>query len=265
MRCAISTACLFPQDTAVSLSTLKALGARRTEVFLNTFSEMENDYLAKLMHDNVQVVSVHPFSSVLEGFLFASGYERRVQDGVEMYRRFFEICNILNTDKLVFHGDHSYNSQLFSMQAYAEKFCLLADVGRSYGVTLCHENVSYCRLATAQSVRSFSKLVGDNAAFVLDAKQARRCGQDPFDLLDAMGSNIKLVHLSDCSPGKDCMLPGKGGWDIAAFLRRLAGFGYKGDLVIELYRNNFEEPKELLQAQTYVEDILLQLQNEEQS
>ncbi len=260
MRCGVSTACYFPLDTCAALERVAATGAPITEVFLNTFSEAEDVYVQRLggivEASGIEVVSVHPFSSMLDGYFFASTYESRMADGLALYRRYFEICNLLGAKKLVFHGDAAYNIKLFPAERYAENFGALAAMGREYGVALLHENVYYCRLNTPADVAAIKPLLGENAAFVLDTKQAHRAGVSAFDMAKAMAPDIRHVHISDFSKGKDCLLPGGGAFDFTAFLAGLRGLGYDGDLIIEVYSDCYTGDGEVRRALEHVQALL---------
>ena len=80
MEIGISTGCLYPELTENSIRILTELGFKRLEVFFNTFSEMEIDYLDRLKRlldsHGARVVSVHPFISSFESFMLFSAYER---------------------------------------------------------------------------------------------------------------------------------------------------------------------------------------------
>lgn len=275
MRCGISTACFYPQETADALACIAAAGVPVTEVFLNTFHELEDEYVQRLQeiikNTGIQVVSVHPFTSAMEGFFFATDYKGRMEDGLRIYRRYFEVCSALGASKLVFHGDHSWNIVNYSFEQYANNFVQLATIGKEYGVTLCHENVSYCRLGSPENVRQLRPLLGDNAAFVLDTKQVRRFDAPLEEMLNAMGDSVRHVHISDYDATRNCILPGRGELDIKDLLCKLNTMGYSGDLMIELYRDGFEDLSQLLDAMKYVNRLIRQTeitglyQNEEEN
>uniref|UniRef100_S0DFH0 Xylose isomerase-like TIM barrel domain-containing protein n=1 Tax=termite gut metagenome TaxID=433724 RepID=S0DFH0_9ZZZZ len=265
MLCGISTACFYPQDTRVSLRRVIQAGARVVEVFLNTFSELEDGYLAELAGiagaAGVRVVSVHPCSSAMEGFFFASRYAARMADGIRLYRRFFQACAVLGADKLVFHGDHDFNIEQYPMAEYAAAFKELAAVGREYGVTLCHENVAYCRLGRAAQVRELAPLLGRDAAFVLDTKQAWRKGEDLDEMADAMLPHIRHVHISDQREGAICIPPGEGDADFEGLVRRLWRGGYRGDFMVELYEDGYRDAAQLAAAMHFINSIIARVQN----
>lgn len=259
MRCGISTACFYPDSTLDSLKQVVETGAPVTEIFLNTFSEMDQPYIEKLMKvvysSGIQVASVHPFTSMLEGFFFASGYEGRFEDGMRIYRRYYEICRLLGADKLVFHGDHVMRVGGLSLEEYAKSFRTLAAVAREYGVFLCHENVSRCRLGDSAAVSAIRPLMREYAAFVLDIKQVLRKDASIEEMIQAMGRAIRHIHISDHMPDNDCLPPGQGVFDFPDFIKRMKEIGYKGDYIIEVYEDSFSDTKELIESMQYINTL----------
>ena len=267
MRCGISTACFYPLDTLESLKRLTNAGVAVVELFFNTDCELKDAYLSKIIDEvktsGVQVSSIHPYTALMEGFYFASTYKSRLHDGLENYRRYFDVCKTLNCDKLVFHGDHDYNVEIFPVEQYAANFRQLAALGRQYGVTLCHENVAYCRLGQPQRVRQLAPLLAGDAAFVLDLKQARRNQIPVKEMLSAMNGGVRQVHISDFDDGKNCLPPGRGKMDFDCFLQDLAAEGYGGDLIIELYSENYDSLEDLIESMQYVQNLLHKTKYEE--
>ena len=259
MQCGISTACLFPLDTIESLKRLADTGARVTEIFLNTFSEMEDGYLAKLQDvlqaNSIRAAALHPFSSMLEAFFFATPYPARWQDGLKLYRRLFEAASILGADKLVFHGPNKSFSGM-TPAAYADMFCALAEEGQKQGVALCQENVSYCHMGSPAYLREALPKMGGHASFVLDNKQVLRQGAALEDMLQAMGGHICHVHISDHAPGRDCLLPGEGSWDFAPFLQALGRLPTPPDMVIEVYSGAVGGQADLQRSLQYINGLL---------
>lgn len=262
MRCGISTACFFPEEMLDAIRQVIETGAPVTEIFLNTFSELEEGFIQKLekivLDSGIRVASIHPFTSMMEGFFFASHYKGRMADGLALYKKYFEIASRLGADKLVFHGDHRINMELFSARLYARNFKTLAALGREYGVTLCHENVYYCRLAEVEDVQLLAPMLGKDAAFVLDTKQVQRAGNSVKAMVEAMGEGIRHVHISDFAEGDDCLPPGQGGFGFSGLIGSLLKLGYEGDLVIEVYRDNFTQSDDLRAAMEYINALLVQ-------
>ena len=99
------------------------------------------------------------------------------------------------------------------------------------------------------------RYLNDECAFVLDIKQAVRAGFSPFAMLEAMGGKIVHVHLSDHNRDENCLPPGKGDFDFSRLFRALSDVGFAGTPVIELYRRNFREIRELTEAKEYLRHI----------
>ncbi len=247
MRCGVSTACFYPQGTAESLRKVCKAGVETTEIFLNTFSELDPAYIDRLRailgESKTRVRSLHPFASNLDTFFFASEYVGRLEDGLRLYRRFFEICSLLKIRLMVFHGD--YRQTPYPFEKYCENYLLLRNMARSYDVDFCQENVVRCKCGQPEYIRRMRECTRDDISFVLDVKQQRRAGVPLWEMMDAMRGKIAHVHLSGETPENDCVTPDISNFPLEAFLRRLAGDGFTGDIMIELYRGGFSADKEL--------------------
>ena len=257
MKCGISTACLYPMDTLEALRQVAALGPSCAEVFLNTFSELDPAYVNALCRTReaagLNVLSVHPFSSEMEPFLFFSGYEPRFEDGLRLYRRYFEVCRQLGAKLLVLHGNRSGRTEI-PMERYAQRFSRLCQEGEQYGITVAQENVGRCQCGHPENIRLLRQYATVPVHFVLDLKQSRWTGTDPLEMAQAMGpENIVHLHLSDSDSASDCILPGRGQFDFGAFFSKLSSGGFSGNAVIELYRDGYKDPEELLRAARQLE------------
>ncbi len=250
MTCGVSTSCFYPMETIKSLQTLQNAQIDNVEIFLNTFSELEDDYMNALrtclMKNNTQVVSLHPFTSSMETFFFASLYETRVTDGLQLYRRYFDACRKLGAKRFVFHGDYKQTS--FSFRQHCKNYSLLRKTAAEYGVEFCQENVVRCKCGTPDYIRRMREYTQDDVSFVLDVKQMRRANVSLNDMLDAMQNKISHVHISDESTVSDCVVPGQGNFDFDTLFSRLQKDGFAGDFIIELYRGNFNGIEDLTQG-----------------
>ncbi len=262
MRCGVSTACFYPLETLESLKRLADSGVPVVELFFCTDSELDDAYLARIMDvalsARIEISSAHPFTAPMEGFYFATQCASRPKDGFSLYRRYFEACRVLGCSKLVFHGDHDYNVDKYPLVQYANNVTELAALGREYGVTLCHENVSYCRLGYPERVRELRPLLGQDAAFVLDLKQARRNRVPVHCMLQAMRGAIRQVHISDHSEAETCLAPGAGRFSFPELFRSLGRAGYDEDVIIEVYSSNYQSQAELIHSFRYVRQLIEQ-------
>lgn len=267
MQCGISSACLYPCETKDALTQIAGLQAGPVEIFLNTFRELDEDYLTGLARTvraaGCRVTSLHPFTCALEPFLFFTEYQHRFEDGVDLYRRYFHACQLLGAPLLVLHGDS--RAKPGDMKVYARRFAALARVAREdYGITLAQENVDRCRCGLPENVRLLRDYTDDTAAFVLDLKQARRAGQDPFALLEAMDPrNVRHLHLSDADDQRTSLPPGEGTFDFARLYRTLRQAGNRCDGVVELYRADFTDLSQLADSAGRINRLIADLEKEE--
>ena len=257
MNIGISTATFYPQETEGALAQVAALGAGHCEVFLNSFCELERPFLQALrltaLRHGMEIVSLHPFTSSMEPLSFFSAYPRRVQDGIALYRRFFEAASFLGAKYVIFHGDSRQNP--FPEEEGFRHLALLCQAAADYGVALSHENVARCKGREPGYLSRLAKAVPE-LSFTLDVKQAVRAGEDPFSFLEALKDRVGHIHISDHLPGRDCLPPGEGNFNFFDFFRQLRAMGYRGALVIELYRHNFDTPEDLLKSYNFLRTFL---------
>ena len=262
MKVGISSACLYPELTERSVAFLLEQGVKTLEIFINTASELEPSYLRELRRMTLgwgaEIVALHPYSSGMEGFLFFTDYHRRFVDGVELYKQYFEAVQLLGGDIVVFHGAHREHK--ITPELYFERFGRLWEVGKSMGVRLCHENVERSLSRTPAFYKLMRQYLPE-VQTVFDVKQAVRAGFSPFEMLDAMGDRVAHIHISDNTSDHDCLAPGQGTMDIPGLLQNLLDQGYRGALMIELYRNSYDKYADLLISHNYLNHLLSDLIN----
>ncbi len=262
MKTGISTACLFPMDLEQALHQLGQQGVDFCECFFNTPTELKAQTVRRLKTAaesyGMTIGSIHSFHSEMETFYFFTNYKSRLEDGIELYRRYFETAAELGANYLIFHGDYNFlrEAMLTEEQSF-ENIYALWSVGREYGVELLHENVSRCKGGQPNYLQRLHQSIPE-LGFVLDCKQALRAGHQPEDFVQALGSSIRHVHLSDNltvdgNIEKDCLPPGKGNYDFRRLFRLLKGRGADPSMVIELYSNNFETVGELVESCKFIQ------------
>lgn len=250
MKLGISNASLYPMETEESLKLLGENGVTVTEIFFNSPSELQPQFIAELdrirRHYGIEIVSVHPCGSMGEPYFLFSGYNRRYKDSFEYYKRYYHTLQVLGGKTVVLHGDSLQGH--IPMQEYCERLLEMNEEAQKYGVCICHENVNRYRGATPENIKEIRKLTEDKIKFTLDIKQTVRdgCGFDA--MYDAMRGNIINVHISDHTFEQDCMLPGNGTFKFGRLFDRLSDDGYDGACLIEVYRNAYDQPQELFDA-----------------
>ena len=243
---AVSTACLFPKPTEDALYDLCLHGIRTVEIFLNTPSECRpvyvNDLAAMLSRFGMTCCSVHPWTAINESFMLFSGYSRRVSDFLEEAKRVFSAMQTLGAKYYVLHGAAEGSCQ---PEIYCERFRMLSETAKPFGVTVTQENVVRFACGKLRFLREFCKMLGDDAKLTFDVKQARRAGVAIDEAVRAVGKHIVHVHMSDQSDKGDCLRIGKGRFEIVPFLQSLRTQGFDGAVMLELYRDAFGSAAEL--------------------
>jgi len=249
MEIGASTSCFYPLETEKSLGKVIEIGFKSAEVFFNTSSELEPDFVSdmkKQADDNgVRILSVHPFSSALENTCIFGEYQRRYNDYIGLYQKHFHAAAMLGADIAVIHGSISRQKRDISDEFYFERFAKLIELGKKEGVRVCQENVVRFRSESLEFLKNMRNALGDDFNMVFDIKQSIRCGYNPFDVLEEMKNSIVHVHISDNNFECDCLPPGRGNFDYQRLFSELKAADYKGGYVIEIYSKGFDVEKEL--------------------
>lgn len=254
MKAGVSSACLYPQILEKSIQDIARHGIENIEIFINTDSELKPSYLKEvksiLDYYGTSCISVHPYTCVLEPMMFFTNYERRLNDGLDYYKKFFQAMNILGAKVFVFHGNKGIIPVEESL--YFDRFYRLSSVGKSFQVTVTQENVARCQCNNVSILKSMVTQLGDVAQFTIDLKQAIRANVDVYEIVKQVGKNIAHIHISDHTPEKDCLPLGKGILEVPKLLCELKSKGFDGAMMVELYRNDFSDIQELVQSYSYL-------------
>lgn len=200
------------------------------------------------------IPSIHPFTSGMEPMMFFSEYERRIDDGLELYKKYFETAQKLGAGILVFHGDKKDSA--ISVGEYAERYSKLYELGKSYNVTVCQENVPRCRCSNIGFISELKRVLGDDVKFVADFKQAIRSEMDVGEMIRAMGKNLLHVHISDSTDRCDCLAPSKGTADLKGLLKLIEECSSAQNAMIELYSHNFSGIDEVIASLQYLNNLI---------
>ncbi len=246
----VSSACFYPEMTETALETAGKCGFRNVELFINSHSELDDEFVDKLLavkeKYSLNIVSLHPFASFAESFYLFSNYERRYTDILPLYDRMFEVTAKLGADIFVFHGAKIPGS--ISDEEYCRRFSHLIEMGKKYGVRICQENVVHHRSESPEYLKMMKDNIGDDFSIVLDIKQAHRAGYSPYDFIDKLGDSIVHIHISDRNDEKDCITPLKGEFDFRKLFDTMKNKGYNGKYIIELYWWSYENADEITAA-----------------
>lgn len=259
MKIGVSTACMYPYLTEDAIDMLMNLGIKDFEIFFNTYSELNIEYLSqikeKMKKQNCNVVSVHPFTSSCESYFIFSEYYRRFEDILPVYQKYFKTASFLGANIVVIHGAVAKAKRTITNDEYFKRFEMLSDMASEYGVTLAQENVNLYKSQNIDFIKAMREYLKDKAAFVLDIKQAVRSGNNPLAVCEAMGEGIKHIHLNDNNTNEDCLLPCEGSFDYDKFFKLLKSYSFSGNMVIEVYNHNFEELNQLKKSYISIRGI----------
>lgn len=250
MSIGISTASFYPLETEEAISLISQNNVTCTEIFFNSSRELKNsfaDYLLDIIGDTgLQITAIHPMLSFAEPYMIFSEYMRRFEESEENFKHYFELAAKLGAKVVSLHGDRPTGK--LPIEEYCERFKILADIGKEFGITLCQENVNGYRSADPEFLSDMVNFLGDDANFTLDVKQCVRAGYTVPEITEAMDYKIRHVHISDHSPAGDCLLPTRGNFDFSALMTDLKNHGYTGDYVIEVYRNAYKDKNEIFEC-----------------
>lgn len=250
MKLGISTASFYPLITEQALEKICKSGIKYTEIFFNCNYELTDGFVNELKtiadFYGTSITSVHPTASLAESFLMFSNYDRRLKEGLEIFKRYGEICQKLGADYVILHGGKP--NGILSDEEYCHRFMEINESVKIGGGELLQENVFRYRAGELDFLKMMVKNLGDKVGFCLDVKQSVRGGYSPFDAIEAIGKNVKHLHISDNNKDKDCMLPGNGSFDFKRLKSEMDNIGYSGAYIIEVYRNAYNEYDELLNS-----------------
>lgn len=259
MNIGISTGCFFPRHTDNALETVALTGAKFTEIFFNTDSELDEEYVYKLKNiadaNGIQVISVHPFTSAIETFMFWAKSDYKLADSIRYYEKYFRACQILGAKYVVIHGCH-ISSEYMDMKKYTEILNALSRKAREYGVYISQENVVKFKCGYIENLRILKQYADEDIRFVFDIKQAVRAGQDIYDLIDLMGDRISHVHISDFNDTHNSLLPGAGVFDYGKMFDYISQKYNVNDVLIEVYNENITEEYGLSQSLDLLKNII---------
>ena len=259
MNIGISTGCFFPRLTDKALEAVALTGAKYTEIFFNTDSELDEEYVYKLKNiadaNGIQVISVHPFTSAIETFMFWSKTDYKLADSIRYYEKYFRACQILGAKYVVIHGCH-LSMEYMDMKKYTEILNALSRKAREYGVYISQENVVKFKCGYIENLRILKQYADEDIRFVFDIKQAVRANQDIYSLIDLMGRQISHIHISDFNDSQNSLLPGTGVFDYKKMFDYVSAKYNVNDVLIEVYNENITEEYGLSQSLDLLKNII---------
>lgn len=250
MQYGISTASFYPMLTEDAMALFAQRQIPYCEVFFDTLSELSHDYVRVLRETadkgGVRVLSVHPFTSAFEPFMLFTAYERRFQDGIEWHKRYFDAMNLLGASIFVFHGDRKQG--FLPDVEYYERFAILRDLGKRFGITVAQENVERCKSRSSAFLAEMIRYLDGDVSLVFDNKQMRRAGGDCIAFVEQFAAHICHVHISDYTNDCDCAPIAAQSPHVKGILHALQKHGYSGGVIVELYRSMLQKDEDVFSS-----------------
>lgn len=257
MRIGISLACFYPEHPEDVIDRVCDIGFDIGELFLNTVSELEDDYISNFAKRcekrGLEIYSIHPFTSALENYMFFSPYDRRIEDSKKFYACYCDAARALGAKVINIHGDRGMGLQ--NIDKYCECLAPFAELADKSGITISHENVFFNSINHPEFVCDLRRRLGDSVKFTLDIKQAHKGGSDPYEVCRSMGGSVVNFHVNDYDDQNICLLPGAGVVDHKRIFQTLNSNGYDGPAIIEVYRSNFESLDDIVRSKQYLDKI----------
>ena len=262
MEIGISLACFYPEHPEDVVDRVCDMGFKTAELFLNTFSELDASYIKSLADlcnkRDLTIYSIHPFTSALENYMFFSPYDRRIKDSVYLYQKYCDVAKAFDAKVINFHGDRGLGLQNFD--EYCECLAPLTELSEKNNVVISHENVFFNSINHPEFVRKLREKLGDSVKFTFDIKQANKGGANPYELCEAMSSDVVNFHINDYDEENICLLPGDGIVEHKKLIKTLLRNNYSGPAIIEVYRSNFSDIDDILRSKLYLEKIIKALE-----
>lgn len=258
MKIGSSTACFYPLPLEESFAHIASLGMRTIEIFFNTESEFRAPFtgeIARLLREyDLDLVSVHPYTSLMEGILLFTDYARRTEDGFDQYRRYFATAAELGAKYLTLHGERMMPGAQDTpamAERKLERYHRLCRTAAEEGMIVAQENVAWCR----SSDPAFLKRLFDNIPelrYTLDIKQAHRASHSWREYFEIIASRLVNVHINDFDEVRSCLLPGEGIFDYDELFGALHDAGYDNQALIEVYSSNYTEERQIADAAEFL-------------
>ena len=247
----LSTGCFFPQETTQAVKRAGDMGIKYIEIFFNTHSELKEEFLVNLKSIidsyGMKVVSVHPYTSAIESFMFFSKHDYKLDDSIEMYEAYFKACNILECKYVVLHGCLT-TYDFMDMRRYCDNVNKLSKRAREYGVYISQENVYKFKCGYIKNLEEFIKYADKDIKFTFDIKQAVKSRQSIYKILELTKDRISHVHISDFTGRNHSLVPFTGSFNYDRFFKYIRENTAAEAALVELYSPMIKSDSQLVEA-----------------
>jgi sugar phosphate isomerase/epimerase len=226
----LSTASVYPESTAAAFELAGKLGYDGVEVMVWTdpISQDPNALRRLSEHYEVPILAIHAPCLIVTQRVWST------DPWVKLQKAQFA-AELLGAETVVVHPPFRWQRD------YARRFQAgLAEMAQETDVRFAVENMFPLRVR-GREVSAYQPgwdVVTDGLYrdCTLDISHAAVSQSDSLVMLDAMGSHLSHLHLSDgTGVGRDeHLVPGRGTQPCAEVLERVAGNGFTGHVIVEV-------------------------------
>lgn len=259
MQLGISTATFFLRENLEDcFDVLRGLNVNVCEVFFNTFCEYEENFgrLLRQKQGGINVHSVHVLNTNFEPQIYSAS-ERVRADALAWTEKVMKNAEMLGSKYYTYHGLARLKRApyIVNFEDFSKKTDKLTALTQKYGVTLCYENVHWAIYNYTGFYTELKKYC-KNIKAVLDIKQAMQSGISYKEFIKDMGGDIATVHVLDYDENNKLCLPGRGVVNFKELFKMLKDYGNDPVVLIEAYKENYKDYKELSESLEYLGNIM---------
>lgn len=226
----LSTASVYPESTAHAFGWAASLGYDAVEVMvgIDALSQQVDSVKTLSEHHQVPICAVHAPCLLFTQRVWGTDPWGKLERSAQM-------ADAVGADVVVVHPPFRWQRD------YAAGFVEgIASLEARTGIAFAVENMYPWRASSRRGMEMY--LPGwdpskeDYAHTTIDLSHAAIARSDAIEMAGRMGDRLRHIHLTDGtgSARDEHLVPGRGVMRAEEFLRRLAGTGFSGHVVLEI-------------------------------
>jgi len=229
-RIGLSTASVYPESTAHAFGYAAQLGYDAVEVMvgIDALSQQTSAVMQLAEHHDVPICAVHAPCLLFTQRVWGTEPWGKLERSAEM-------AVAVGAEVVVVHPPFRWQKE------YARDFVNgIAALEESTGIAFAVENMYPWRASSRRGMEMYlpgwDPSAESYANATIDLSHAAIARSDPIEMAERLGGRLRHIHLTDGtgSAKDEHLVPGRGSMNAAAFLRRLAGTGFDGEIVLEI-------------------------------
>ena len=226
---ALSTASVYPENTATGFALAARLGYEAVEVMVGIDPTSQETEAVRLLsrHHGIPVCSVHAPCLLITQRVWGTEPWGKLEQSAEM-------AAAVGADVVVVHPPFRWQRD------YARGFVEgIAALEERTGIAFAVENMYPWRASRREMevyVPGWDPSAEAYANTTIDLSHAAVSRSDPLAMAERLGPRLRHLHLTDGtgSAKDEHLVPGRGSQPVAELLEHLAGAAFEGHLVVEI-------------------------------